>query len=216
MRKKDLEGARREYGATRLLEGDMAPDPFTQLDRWLGEVLEHVHEPGAMVLATIDAKGQPRSRTVLLKELDHRGLGFATNRNSQKGKDLAAHPNAALVFPWYQMERQVTARGRVEMMTEDESDLIWWSRPREAQIAARASAQSSEIPSREALEDAYRRCLAEFEDEEEIPRPSHWGGYWIRPQEMEFWQGGPYRLHDRLLYIVADDQSSWRLIRLSP
>lgn len=207
---------RGEYGASRLDETDMAPDPFSQLERWLDQALTRgVYEPSAMVLATIGADGVPRSRTVLLKGLDMRGLGFFTNRHSQKGRDLISIPLAAAVFPWYQMERQVTARGSVTTMTDAESDAYWWTRPRESQIGAWASEQSSEIPSREALVEAFRRREAEF-DGVEIPRPPHWGGFRLVPTEMEFWQGGPNRLHDRLVYRPAGDSGEWRVVRLSP
>lgn len=199
----------------RLTEEMMAGDPYTQLDRWLGEALEHgVHEPSAMVLATLDPDGMPRARTVLLKSLDEQGLAFHTNRNSQKGRNLAAHPSAALVFPWYQMERQVTARGPVETIDDEESDLYFSFRPYRSQIAAWASDQSSEIPNREHLERAFERYLAEF-PEAEVPRPPHWGGYRVRAVEVEFWQGGPHRLHDRLVYRRQPD-GGWRLVRLAP
>jgi pyridoxamine 5'-phosphate oxidase len=216
MKDEDLARLRREYGQVRLVEDEMAANPFTQLDQWLGEALDFgVHEPSAMVLATVDDDQMPRARTVLLKVLDERGLGFHTNRRSQKGRNLAASPSAAVVFPWYQMERQVTARGPVEEMEDAESDFYFEMRPYGGQISAWASEQSTEIPSREHLETSFDHYRSKY-PEGSVPRPPHWGGYMIKPVEVEFWQGGEHRLHDRLVYRRSPGADAWTLSRLSP
>ncbi len=216
MSETDLPEMREEYGATRLRRRDLAPDPISQLGRWITEAVESgVHEPNAMVLATVDGDTMPRGRTVLLKGLDHRGLAFLTNRLSQKGRDIAGRPFAAVVFPWYQMQRQVTARGPVAEIGDEESDRYFEARPRGSQIAAWASKQSSELASREDLEDDHGRYEQEFRSGN-VPRPPHWGGYRIDPIEVEFWQGGPDRLHDRLVYRRSAAADGWVIVRLAP
>jgi pyridoxamine 5'-phosphate oxidase len=216
MSETDLPEMREEYGGTRLRRRDLAPDPIIQLGRWITEAVERgVHEPNAMVLATVDGDNMPRGRTVLLKGLDDRGLAFLTNRLSQKGRDIAGRPFAAVVFPWYQMQRQVTARGPVEEISDEESDRYFEARPRGSQIAAWASNQSSELASREDLEDDHRRYEQEF-GSGNVPRPPHWGGYRIGPMEVEFWQGGADRLHDRLVYRRSAAADGWVIVRLAP
>jgi pyridoxamine 5'-phosphate oxidase len=207
---------RHEYGLENLRVEDFAADPFTQFGIWFEEAARKgVGEPNAMVLATTDAEGRPRARTVLLKVTEGGAFSFFTNRRSQKGKDLAANSNAAIVFPWYVMERQVVAWGRVEETSDTESDEYFELRPPAARIGAWASPQSEEIESRAVLEDAFEAYTARFADEK-IPRPDHWGGYRLIPTEVEFWQGGQDRLHDRLVYRRLPPGDGWRIVRLAP
>jgi pyridoxamine 5'-phosphate oxidase len=165
-----------------------------------------------MTLATADSVGNPSARIVLLKGADKAGFTFFTNYESQKGKELAARPHAALLFHWHELERQVRIKGLVERVSSAESDEYFHSRPAASRIGAWASPQSSEIPNREFLEEAEKRFAADFGDKP--PRPEHWGGYRLHPTEIEFWQGRPSRLHDRIHYQL--DGAQWRITRLAP
>jgi len=203
--------------AKELGEADLGPDPIVAFQAWLAvAVASGMPEPTAMTLATADAAGRPSARTVLLKGVDARGFTWFTNSRSRKGRELEVNPQAALVFAWIPLGRQVTARGPVQRIAEDESDAYFATRPLGSQLGAWASDQSEVLPSREALDARVRAVAAAYPDGH-LPRPGHWGGYRLWPVEIEFWQGRPDRLHDRLRYRRADDgPASWVIERLAP
>lgn len=206
---------RREYTLAGLHEQDLDPDPLRQFQKWFDEVLKAgLVEPNAMVLATTDKSGQPSSRLVLLKQVDPRGFVFFTNYLSRKGRELALNPRAALTFPWQALERQVGVAGTVAKISREESEAYFKLRPRGSRLGANVSRQSEVVSGREELE----RKLAQLETQypgEEIPTPAQWGGYVLAPMEIEFWQGRPNRLHDRLRYTRQEDHT-WLIERLSP
>jgi pyridoxamine 5'-phosphate oxidase len=209
-----LSSLRQDYTQGGLLEGHVDADPFKQFRLWMEQAIHAgIHEPNAMTLATCTPDGKPSARVVLLKGFDERGFTFFSNYESRKGKELAANPRASLVLFWAELERQVRIEGRVERVSDLESDEYHASRPRGSQLGAWTSWQSEVIAGREVLE----RRLAEFVDrfgEGHVPRPPHWGGYRLIPEAIEFWQGRPNRLHDRLCYRRVE--SAWALERLSP
>ncbi|MBE9374001.1 pyridoxamine 5'-phosphate oxidase [Saccharopolyspora sp. HNM0983] len=203
------------YDAAALHESSLAGTWHEQLQRWFDEaVAAEVAEPNAMVLATSDAEGFPSSRTVLCKGFDERGVVFFTNYTSAKSHDLAATRVAAATFPWLAMQRQVNVRGTVEKVSSAETAEYWGARPRGSQLGAWASAQSRVVTNREALESALSGIERRFADNERVPVPPHWGGWRIRPEVVEFWQGRPDRLHDRLRFRRADE--TWTVERLAP
>jgi pyridoxamine 5'-phosphate oxidase len=209
-----LAAMRRDYAAAGLAEEDALADPIAQFQRWFDDARRaEVHEPNAMTLATVDAAGQPAARMVLLKGVDARGLAFFTNRDSRKASELAANPRAALVFWWGPLQRQVRFEGTIEDVDAAEADAYFASRPRGSQLAAWASAQSSVIEGRAALE-AQERMHRERFGEGLVPRPPFWGGYRLVPAVVEFWHGRESRLHDRLRYTRT--VSGWRIERLAP
>ncbi|MDN8003587.1 pyridoxamine 5'-phosphate oxidase [Burkholderia multivorans] len=211
-----LADLRINYSRASLDEADAAPDPFAQFDRWFNEALAaKLPEPNTMTLATVGADGRPSARIVLVKGVDERGFVFFTNYESRKGRDLAAHPYAALLFYWIELERQVRIEGRVEKTSADESDRYFASRPVGSRIGAWASEQSAVIDSRATLEAREKAFSERYGDDP--PRPPHWGSYRVVPDTLEFWQGRPSRLHDRLVYTRdAAAPHGWTISRLSP
>ena len=211
---KSLAGLRKSYERGSLDESEAASEPLQQFARWLGEALaDGLPEPNAMTLATVGPEGRPSTRIVLIKDYDARGLVWYTNYDSRKGRELAAHPWAALQFHWVEMERVVRIEGRVERVAEAESDAYFKVRPLGSRLGAWASPQSRVIDGRGELE----RLLAETERRfmDSAPHcPEHWGGYRLLPQRMEFWQGRPSRLHDRLNYRL--ESGKWLRERLAP
>lgn len=204
---------RKNYTFGQLSEAELAPNPLSLFQIWFDQAVKaECPEPNSMTLATADAAGNPSARIVLLKGADETGFTFFTNYESQKGKELVARPHAALLFHWHELERQVRIKGAVDRVSPDESDAYYNSRPAASRIGAWASPQSAEIPNREFLEEAEKRFSADFGDKP--PRPAHWGGYRLHPTEIEFWQGRPSRLHDRIHYQLEGGQ--WRITRLAP
>ena len=204
---------RQEYMRASLDEHDVARDPYVQFDRWFQEaVAAKMPMLNSMTLATVSASGQPSARIVLLKGVDARGFVFFTNYTSRKGAELAANPAAALLFHWTELEREVRIDGRVEKVTARESDEYFASRPLGSRHAAIASPQSEVVANRAALETRF--AAAEKSHGESPTRPPHWGGYRVLPHAIEFWQGRPNRLHDRVLYTHVD--GSWKITRLAP
>lgn len=208
---------REQYGLAGLDESDLAATPMAQFQAWFEAwAATDPFDANLATLATVGPDGWPQSRAVLVKGVDERGFVFHTNRNSTKGLALAAAPRAALTFVWREIERQIRVVGDVDLLSDQECDAYFASRPRGAQIGAWASDQSSVIASREALEAREAEMERRFPGE--VPRPPHWGGYLIRPRSVEYWQGRPNRLHDRLRYRRAgdDDGDGWIVERLAP
>jgi len=206
---------RKEYTRKALMESDMATDPIAQFDVWWQEAVEaKIMEVNAMTLATASADGIPSARTVLMKGFSEKGFIFFTNYNSFKGQQLSENPKACLLFFWKEIERQVRITGIVEKLSGDESNAYFQSRPRASQVGAVASPQSEVIESRQWLDEKYKEVFQQFENTT-VQRPSHWGGYIVTPVIIEFWQGRPGRLHDRILYTLLDD-GNWKIERLAP
>jgi pyridoxamine 5'-phosphate oxidase len=205
---------RRDYARAALSEQDILADPIAQFRLWLDQAISaQLIEPTAMSLATVSADGQPAVRMVLLKGADERGFVFFTDHRSRKGQELAASPRAALCFFWAELERQVRITGTVEHIARTDSEAYFRSRPIGSQLGAWASHQSAVLPSRDDLEQRLIDVGVRFGDEE-VPLPEHWGGYRVLPREIEFWQGRPSRLHDRLVFRLS--AGAWELVRLSP
>lgn len=210
----DLADFRKEYSDRGLHLEELNPDPFAQFSAWFIQATElAVHEPNALTLATVDASGMPYQRTVLLKYYDAEGFVFFTNYGSRKASQIALNPQVSLLLPWLTLERQVIIQGRAEKISSAESLRYFMSRPRESQIGAWVSNQSEVISSRKFLMQKLAEMRAKFH-QGEIPLPSFWGGYRVVPQAIEFWQGGPARLHDRFLYRKND--AGWHIERLAP
>jgi len=206
---------RREYARARLDEAHVSPDPVVEFDRWFTQAREaKVPEPNAMTLATATREGAPSARIVLLKGYDERGFVFFTDYRSRKGTELEQNPQASLVFFWPELERQVRIIGTVERTSAQESEAYFRTRPRGSRLGAWVSHQSRVIPSRAQLESGLRQVKERFPTDD-VPLPPYWGGYRLRPQEVEFWQGREDRLHDRIRYLRKKG-GGWQLERLSP
>lgn len=198
---KDLAAMRRTYRRVGLSEADLEPDPFSQFTGWLAAtVAAELPEPNAMVLATADEHGRPSLRTVLLKGYDTTGFVFYTNYGSRKARDLAVNPDASLLFPWHALDRQVIVYGSVSRLSAEQSAAYFRTRPRDSQLGAWASRQSSVIASRTELDRGFATLAAQWPDGVKVPVPDFWGGFRVRPEAIEFWQGRESRLHDRLRY----------------
>jgi pyridoxamine 5'-phosphate oxidase len=220
----DPAAMRKQYRAESFTEDLLAADPYTQFARWFTEAADSgLAEPNAMVVSTADADGGPSSRTVLLKGYDTRGFVFYTNYGSRKGRDLGVNPQASLLFPWHSIARQVIVAGGVSLVSREETEAYFHSRPYGSRIGAWASDQSSVVGSREELERRYAEFAARYPEGTEVPVPPYWGGFRVRAARVEFWQGRENRLHDRLLYEAvtgadAGDGASgiWTVRRLAP
>lgn len=210
-----LAALRRSYARATLAPEDLEPEPMAQFGRWLAEaVAAELPEANAMVLATADATGRPSARTVLLKAYDQRGFVLYTNYGSRKGREVAANPQASIVFPWIALERQVVVVGDVERVPAAETAAYFGTRPWSSRLGAWASEQSTVIASREVLEDRLLELADRFPEGSEVPVPPGWGGLRVVPETVEFWQGRASRLHDRLRYRRVP--SGWHVDRLSP
>ncbi len=213
---KDLGDYRKSYEKSALLEGSISDNPMELFQKWFyeTEASDGVDEPNAMTVSTIGLDGYPKSRVVLLKKFTHEGFIFYTNYHSEKGRAIAANPNVCVSFFWPNMERQIIIKGKAEKIAENLSDGYFESRPEGSKLGALVSEQSSVIPSREALENTLKKLENEYENKE-ILRPDYWGGYIVKPQSIEFWQGRPNRLHDRIRYSLVDNLD-WKMERLAP
>jgi pyridoxamine 5'-phosphate oxidase len=212
----DLAALREEYARAGLDEADLAADPITMFDRWMGEAHDAIrHDANAMVVATVGAAGQPSARMVLLKGLSEAGFVFFTNTGSRKGAELAANPRCSLLFPWHVLERQVRVDGVAAPVPRADVEAYFSSRPHGSQLGAWASHQSQVVSGRGELETAYADADARFADPDvPVPLPEEWGGYVVRPEVVEFWQGRTSRLHDRLVYRRGP--GGWVIQRLAP
>jgi pyridoxamine 5'-phosphate oxidase len=209
----DLAALRAEYALGGLHESDLAPDPVTMFRTWMAEAAASgMHEPNAMVVATVSADGLPSSRMVLLKGVGEDGFRFFTNLGSRKGAELSANHRCSLLFPWHPLERQVRIDGVAEELPRSDVAAYFATRPRGAQLGAWASRQSRAVHSRAELDEAFAAMEARFPDE--VPLPDWWGGYVVVPDAVEFWQGRPGRMHDRLVY--RREPVGWRTERLAP
>ena len=210
-----LADMRKDYGLAGLLEKDLAKNPFRQFEKWFQEAeAAKITEPNAMSLATTGRDGRPAARTVLLKGADGRGFVFYTNYESRKGRELDANARATLLFPWVAMERQIIVEGPVVRVTREESEAYFHSRPRQSQLAAWASPQSTAVAGRAVIEESYRVVEKKYEGRT-VPLPPNWGGFRLAPETVEFWQGRRSRLHDRLRYR-RETGGDWVVERLAP
>lgn len=212
----NIQELRLEYARASLDEADVAADPLEQFQKWFEEALNsNISEPNAMTLATADAAGKPDARIVLLKGLTDGCFVFFTNYRSRKAAELEQNANACLLFFWKELERQIKIVGSVSKISEHSSTEYFQSRPKPSQIGAWVSPQSSVVENRLWLEKKYEEIAEQYRDAETLPRPPHWGGYAVKPQLIEFWQGRPSRLHDRILY-TSTTENGWKVERLAP
>ncbi len=213
----DIASLRVEYSEKGIDRQLLSADGVEQFKRWLQEaVTAQVTEPNAMVLATVDASGQPHGRCVLLKQVDESGFGFFTNYESGKSQQLDIHPKASLTFSWLELQRQVRVVGTAAKMASVQSDDYWKRRSFGAQLGSAASQQSSLLSSREALEEQYRALEEKYKADQAVPRPPTWGGWLLQPTQIEFWQGRSNRLHDRYLYELDNEAKTWKIKQLAP
>lgn len=212
----DWVALREEYARGGLMEDDLADEPFEMFDRWMSDAIAaELPEPNAMVVASASPDAVPSLRMVLLKGVSVDGFVFFTNLSSRKGEELRANPACALLFPWHPLERQIRIEGVASVLGEDEVAAYFSARPRRSRIGAWASHQSREVSGREELAAAYAEVEARFGDDGEVPVPEEWGGFRVHPELFEFWQGRPGRMHDRLVYRLAQD-GGWATSRLAP
>jgi len=212
--KEAIQNLRQDYRSATLSEDEIDKDPIQQFSKWFQEALAaNLYEPNVMTLATADSYGKPSARILLLKGFDQKGFVFFTNYESRKGRELLENPQASLVFFWAELERQIRIEGMVSKIDEADSAAYFHSRPKGSQIGALASPQSSIIPDRKILEEQVS-LLTETYAEIEVPKPGYWGGYLVEPQHIEFWQGRPSRLHDRITYDLVE--GIWTINRLAP
>ena len=215
IKKETIENLRKDYISEELSQKDVDKNPIKQFGKWFKEALDAgIYEPNAMTLATTSIDRKPSARIVLLKGYEDRGFMFYTNYLSAKGKEIARNPVVAVVFHWPELARQVRIEGTVEKLSKEESERYFHSRPKESQIGALISPQSQQIENRNELEKNWKDAELRYTDKT-IPKPAHWGGYLIKPQVIEFWQGRSSRLHDRIVYKKSDKQS-WKIVRLAP
>lgn len=211
----ELERIRREYKLHRLDENTLPSGPMKLLEEWLAAATRSKSlDPTAMTLSTVDDQGAPSSRVVLLKKIEGDKLVFFSNFHSRKAREIKNNPRVAAHFYWPELERQIKIAGHAGVLKDAHSDRYFRSRPFESKVAAWASPQSEEVPDRDFLEKAFQKYLARFKASGEVPRPAYWGGFYIKPFRVEFWQGGGYRLHDRIEYRLMDD--AWSRVRLAP
>ncbi|WCL48384.1 pyridoxamine 5'-phosphate oxidase [Leptospira sp. GIMC2001] len=211
----DLASIRKNYSKERLDEEDVGDDPIQFFNLWMSEAVDaKIPEPTAMSVSTVSKSGRPSSRILLLKGVENGIFKFYSNYSSNKGQEIAQNPNVSLLFFWPELERQIRIDGLVEKLSREESTIYFHSRPRESQIGAHTSLQSSTLDSRESLEKKYEEFLQKFANINPIPIPENWGGYGLVSDRIEFWQGRPSRLHDRIVF--KKENSTWQKIRLSP
>ncbi|MGF1924463.1 MAG: pyridoxamine 5'-phosphate oxidase [Bacteroidia bacterium] len=209
-----LQNLRQDYRAAELSEKDVDKNPIKQFEKWFNAAIgAQIYEPNVMTLATADKTGKPNARIVLLKGFDEKGFSFYTNYLSTKGKELKKNPQACLVFFWAELERQVRIEGKVEKLDKEASEKYFHSRPAESQIGAIASPQSQIISDRNSLQKKVDELTSTYKDKI-IPKPAHWGGYIVKPTSIEFWQGRPSRLHDRIKFDLINGK--WQIDRLAP
>lgn len=208
-----LQDLRESYDQQPLRRADLAPDPLVQFRQWMQDAIDaKIYDPNACSLATVDQSGRPTARAVLLKGLEAGKFVFYSNYNSRKAAHLSANPHVSMHFPWFSMQRQVSILGEVTRVEESLAEEYFQSRPYLSRIGAWASEQSQPLDSRESLEKSFIEAREKFG--EHPPKPPHWGGYYLHPRSIEFWQGGPNRLHDRFLYQLVEEQ--WKITRLNP